>query len=149
MKNFNTLKENICEDLKINFQNTKKCNILKRWSYDKMKFLFFMRLSAFFINYQKPNIFIKFFKIIFLKLWQYYGKKLCIEIRSETAIGKGLRLPHPIGIVINSNVKIGDNCSIFQNVTLGSNKHKKDTPIICNNVTIYAGAVIVGGGKSG
>ena len=57
--------------------------------------------------------------------------------------------PHPIGIVINKSTIIGENCTIYQNVTIGDGKENKLThrrsPIIGNNVTIYANSVIVGG----
>ena len=38
---------------------------------------------------------------------------------ADSAIGKGLKLPHPTSIVIGAGVKIGDNCVIYQNVTVG------------------------------
>ena len=57
--------------------------------------------------------------------------------------------PHPIGIVIHPDVKIGKNCMIFQNVTIGqgkySAKYKTNVPVIGDNVTIYANSVIIGG----
>ena len=57
--------------------------------------------------------------------------------------------PHPIGIVIHPDVKIGKNCTIFQNVTIGSGKYseqnKTNVPILGDNVTIYANAILVGG----
>ena len=57
--------------------------------------------------------------------------------------------PHPIGIVIHPDVKIGRNCTIFQNVTIGSGKYSEQNktcvPRIGDNVTIYANAVIIGG----
>lgn len=58
---------------------------------------------------------------------------------------------HPVGIVIAKGIKIGKNCTIFQNVTIG---HKKTTqqsppPEIGNNVTIYANATIIGNIKIG
>lgn len=61
--------------------------------------------------------------------------------------------PHPVGIVIHPDVKIGKNCIIFQNVTIGSGKysqkHETNIPILGNEVTVYANAVIVGGVKIG
>ena len=59
--------------------------------------------------------------------------------------------PHPIGIVIHPKVKIGKNCTIFQNVTIGQGKliNGIDIPIIGDNVIIYANSVIVGGIKIG
>ena len=50
--------------------------------------------------------------------------------------------PHPIGIVISPNAKIGKNCTIFQNVTIGSWKGK--SPIVGDNVKIFANSVIFG-----
>lgn len=61
--------------------------------------------------------------------------------------------PHPIGIVIHPDVKIGKNCVIYQNVTIGSgkfiNKNNSNVPIIGNNVTIYANSVLFNGIKIG
>jgi len=58
--------------------------------------------------------------------------------------------PHPVGIVIHPNVKIGKNCTIFQNVTVGSSRiTNSEVPTIGNNVTIYANATIFGNIKIG
>ena len=62
---------------------------------------------------------------------------------SPTAqIGKGLLIPHPNGIIIGAGVRIGDNCTIYQHVTLGQNRGKY--PMLGNNVIVYAGAVVTG-----
>lgn len=55
----------------------------------------------------------------------------------------GLVLPHPYGVVINSNSVIGANCTVYQNVTIGSDK-KGNVPMIGNNVIIFPGAVLIG-----
>ncbi|MDF2631443.1 MAG: hypothetical protein K0Q85_39 [Caproiciproducens sp.] len=57
-------------------------------------------------------------------------------------IGAGLYIQHGFGTVIAAN-KIGDNCWINQQVTIGF-KNKTDSPIIGNNVRITAGAVVIG-----
>lgn len=61
--------------------------------------------------------------------------------------------PHPVGIVISAHVKIGDETSILQNVTIGVKKavteHEGNYPVIGRNVTIFAGAVIMGGVEIG
>ena len=54
---------------------------------------------------------------------------------------------HAIGIVIGSGAVIGDNCKIYQQVTIGKEKGK--FPIIGDNVTIYSGAKIIGDVKIG
>ena len=55
----------------------------------------------------------------------------------------GLVLPHPYGVVINSNSVIGTNCTVYQNVTIGSDKNG-NVPVIGNNVFIFPGAVLIG-----
>jgi serine O-acetyltransferase len=56
--------------------------------------------------------------------------------------------PHPVGIVIGKYVQIGEQCMVFQNVTIGAktpedSKNKK-YPKIGNNVVISSHAVIIG-----
>lgn len=60
--------------------------------------------------------------------------------------------PHPVGIVIHPDIKIGKNCTIYQNVTVGAGKKNASgctIPTIGNNVTIYANSVVIGGIKIG
>ena len=61
-------------------------------------------------------------------------------------IGGGLLMPHPNVIVIHPACKIGHNCLIFQQVTLGSNESSSGSgvPIIGGHVDIGAGAKILG-----
>jgi len=72
--------------------------------------------------------------------------KFGMEIYPSTDIGKGFYIGHFGGIVINPKVKIGKNCNISHNVTIGvSNRGNcKGYPTIGNNVFIGPGAVIVG-----
>ena len=65
------------------------------------------------------------------------------EIPLNCNIGGGLLLPHPNGIVIHPEVKIGPNCLIFQQVTIGSRKGGA-LPVIGGHVDIGAGAKILG-----
>ncbi len=64
------------------------------------------------------------------------------DIPLTTIIGGGLLMPHPNGIVIHPDVRIGPNCLIFQQVTLGV--HRGGVPTIGGHVDIGAGAKIVG-----
>ena len=64
------------------------------------------------------------------------------EIPVNLKIGGGLLLPHPNGIVIHCDSKIGFNCLIFQQVTIGS--RDSPPPTIGNHVDIGAGAKILG-----
>ena len=51
---------------------------------------------------------------------------------------------HPIGIVIRTNVQIGENCTIGQHVTIGQRKYEPDGAIIGSNVLICAHTLILG-----
>ena len=64
-----------------------------------------------------------------------------------TAIGGGIRIPHNMGIVISGNASIGENCTIFYQVTIGVDEITDPgaAPVIGNNVIIGAGAKIIGG----
>lgn len=56
-------------------------------------------------------------------------------------------MPHLNGIYIHSNAIIGENVTIFQQVTIGANEHRidyKKVPKIGNRVYIGAGAKIIG-----
>lgn len=65
-----------------------------------------------------------------------------IEIFYSSEIGKGLKINHGVGSVIGARCRIGDNCTIHQNCTLGDRNGGR--PTIGDNVTIYAGSMILG-----
>jgi len=66
-------------------------------------------------------------------------------IPSSAEIGKNFLAGYwGLGIVIHSNVRIGDNCWISQNVTIGRRGSDKGVPVIGNNVHIGAGSVVIG-----
>lgn len=68
------------------------------------------------------------------------------EIHPGAEIGKGLFIDHGMGVVIGETSIVGDNCTIYQGVTLGgTGKDKgKRHPTIGNNVMIGAGAKVLG-----
>jgi serine O-acetyltransferase len=74
-----------------------------------------------------------------------------VFISSKTEIGVGLQLPHPSSIIIGSGLHVGDNCRLYQQVTLaGAPKNWKGLmPRVGNNVIIYPGAKIIGAGRVG
>ena len=65
------------------------------------------------------------------------------DIPLNCRIGGGLLIPHPNGIVIHPGAKIGVNCLIFQQVTVG-NRETDGVPEIGGHVDIGAGAKILG-----
>lgn len=69
-----------------------------------------------------------------------------IEIHPGATIGKGLFIDHGTGVVIGETAEIGDNCTIYQGVTLGGTgkDHGKRHPTLGNNVMVGAGAKVLG-----
>lgn len=76
--------------------------------------------------------------------WARY--KTGIEIHPGATIGKGLFIDHGMGVVIGETAVIGDNCLLYQGVTLGgTGKDKgKRHPTLGNNVLVGAGAKVLG-----
>ncbi|HEX4854374.1 hypothetical protein [Arenimonas sp.] len=65
-----------------------------------------------------------------------------VDVAAHARIGAGVRLPHPVGIVIGDGVEIGSNATIYQCVTLGS--LRGGYPKIGSDVFLYPSAVVVG-----
>lgn len=74
-----------------------------------------------------------------------------IEIHPGATIGRGLFIDHGSGVVIGETAIIGDNCTIYQGVTLGgTGKDKgKRHPTLGNNVMVGSGAKVLGPFKVG
>ena len=69
-----------------------------------------------------------------------------IEIHPGATIGKGFFIDHGMGVVIGETTEIGNNCSIYQGVTLGGTGKDvgKRHPTLGNNVMVGAGAKVLG-----
>ena len=69
-----------------------------------------------------------------------------IEIHPGATIGKGFFIDHGMGVVIGETTEIGDNCSIYQGVTLGGTGKDlgKRHPTLGDNVMVGAGAKVLG-----
>jgi serine O-acetyltransferase len=69
-----------------------------------------------------------------------------IEIHPGAKIGKGFFIDHGMGVVIGETAEIGDDCSIYQGVTLGGTGKDvgKRHPTLGNNVMVGAGAKVLG-----
>lgn len=84
-------------------------------------------------------------KLLYLYIYRRYN--CCVF--QDAIVGKGLKVHHPLGIVIGHCI-IGENCTILQNVTIGEKRIGENTdsidnrPRIGDNVTICAGACILG-----
>lgn len=69
-----------------------------------------------------------------------------IEIHPGARIGGGFFIDHGMGVVIGETAEIGENCTIYQDVTLGgiSIRKEKRHPTLKDNVVVGAGAKILG-----
>lgn len=69
---------------------------------------------------------------------------LHLELPSRTRVGPGLLLLHPFNVLIGSEVVIGEDCSIFHEVTLGAGVSEA-MPVLGDRVVVFPGARIFGG----
>ena len=69
-----------------------------------------------------------------------------IEIHPGAKIGRKVFIDHGMGVVIGETAEIGDNCLLYQGVTLGGTgkSHGKRHPTLKRNVVIGAGAKVLG-----
>ena len=69
-----------------------------------------------------------------------------IEIHPGAKIGKKVFIDHGMGVVIGETAEIGNNCLLYQGVTLGGTgkNHGKRHPTLKENVVVGAGAKVLG-----
>ncbi len=102
--------------------------------------------------YRVSHFFHKIHFYFIARLLSQLGKFFTgVEIHPGATIGRGLFIDHGTGIVIGETAEIGDDCTIYQGVTLGGTGKDvgKRHPTIGNNVLIGAGAKVLGPFKVG
>ena len=69
-----------------------------------------------------------------------------IEIHPAARLGRGVFIDHGMGVVIGETAQVGDDCTIYQGVTLGgtSLSHGKRHPTLQRNVTVGVNAAVLG-----
>ena len=69
-------------------------------------------------------------------------------IHPRASIGMGVKFPHPAGIVIGAGAIIGENVTIFQQVTIGGARmgdaQNEAYPIVNDGTVIFSGAKLLG-----
>ena len=119
-------------------------------TYPGVKAVFFHQISNFFYKAGFDLI----ARIISQTIRFFTG----VEIHPGAKIGKNLFIDHGMGVVIGETSEIGDNVTIYHNVTLGGSspsidserqRHEKRHPTIGNDVVIGSGAQIIGPIKVG
>ena len=91
------------------------------------------------------------FKLIARMLSQRVRKSTGIEIHPGAKIGKRCFIDHGMGIVIGETTEIGDDCSLYQGVTLGGTGKEtgKRHPTLGDRVIVSSGAKVLGPFKVG
>tara|TARA_B100000989_G_scaffold97128_1_gene70718 strand:- start:133 stop:708 length:576 start_codon:yes stop_codon:yes gene_type:complete len=119
-------------------------------TYPGVKAVFFHKISNFFYKAGFDLI----ARIISQTIRFFTG----IEIHPGAKIGKNLFIDHGMGVVIGETSEIGDNVTVYHNVTLGGSspsidserqRDEKRHPTIGNDVVIGSGAQIIGPIKVG
>ena len=93
-------------------------------------------------KYPKKNILGLLFRLWFIRLSNVRN----IQIPHKCDLGGGLYFGHFMNIVINQNVRIGENCNIMQGVTIGNESRgaRRGCPDIGDRVVIGPNSVLVG-----
>ena len=74
---------------------------------------------------------------------------LGVELPAETRVGRGLRLAHPQGIVVNGEARLGARCLLRANSTLGNvvggDGRPGPSPVVGDDVELGIGVIVIGG----
>ena len=114
-------------------------------TYPGVKAIFFHKIANFFA--------IAKFDLIARIISQFSRFLTGIEIHPKAKIGKNLFIDHGMGVVIGETSEIGDNVTIYHNVTLGGiapsinsndQRNTKRHPTLKDNVVVGSGAQILG-----
>jgi len=84
---------------------------------------------------------------------EYAHNETGVELHPGATIGESFFIDHGTGVVVGETTTIGKRCKLYQGVTLGalstkggqSLRDKKRHPTLEDDVTIYGGAIILGG----
>ena len=114
-------------------------------TYPGVKAIFFHKIANFFA--------IAKFDLIARIISQFSRFLTGIEIHPKAKIGKNLFIDHGMGVVIGETSEIGNNVTIYHNVTLGGiapsinsndQRNTKRHPTLENNVVVGSGAQVLG-----
>lgn len=101
------------------------------------KYLFFLRMA----RYSKNKVIVWFSRLMLYFLGYRYG----FQIPRQTHIGPGLFIGHFGTLVVSTHAKIGSNCNLAHNVTIGAARGRRaGAPALGDSVWVGTGAVLVG-----
>ncbi|MGB2804371.1 MAG: serine O-acetyltransferase EpsC [Candidatus Zixiibacteriota bacterium] len=133
----------IIEDIKAIYRNDPAVRNLEFLLYSGFHAIFIHRFTHLLWKLRMP-----FLPRLFSQIARFLTG---VEIHPGAKIGRGFFIDHGMGVVIGETTRIGENCVLFHNVTLGgTGKHKgKRHPTIGDNVMIGTGATLLGPIKVG
>lgn len=100
--------------------------------------IFIFRIYSFL--YKKNS----FFKLLSKIIQRFHEILTSCYFSPLAKIDIGLKLPHPVGIVIGEGVTIGKNNTLYQGVTLGKGPDNK-YPNLGSDCVVFANSVLIGG----
>ena len=114
-------------------------------TYPGVKAIFFHKVANFFATAK--------FDLVARIISQFSRFLTGIEIHPKAKIGKNLFIDHGMGVVIGETSDIGDNVTIYHNVTLGgispsiNSENQRETkrhPTLHDHVVVGSGAQVLG-----
>lgn len=139
-----TLKKTLKEEQQryIPHIKTLKNHIMARYTHNEefeiYRFICALRKAEF---YKAKN---KLLYTYYLRKSNMRGNRLGYFI-APGVLGKGARLYHRGGIIINSQSRIGEGCLFHGDNCVGNNGMDNNCPILGNNVELGVGAKVIGG----
>ena len=126
------------------YKSYKKSHVLKIFLDISIYMVLLYRISNFFY---RNHVF-----IVAKIFWLLNRLLFCIDIDPGAKLGPGLRLVHPMSIVIGREVISEGDLVVYQNVTIGGSNNKTSEyngqiikqPYFKKNVILYASSVILG-----
>jgi serine O-acetyltransferase len=86
---------------------------------------------------------------VYWLLFRVMETLLGISLPKSAVIGPGLRIWHFGGVFIHPDVRIGENCTLRQGVTIGNRIDGGPVPLVGDNVEFGAYAQVLGGIRIG
>lgn len=106
---------------------------------------YYWRLRKYMIEHSKYNIFAQISRFLVRRMEYKNGSSIGGTFGSGVEFKTIPNLPHGlVGIFIHPSVKVGENVTIYQQVTIGENGFGSESAVIGDNVVIGAGAKIIG-----
>ena len=107
------------------------------------KYLVYLRKHEYYFNNSRGSRWNTYLSFYYARKKNRLGEKLGIEI-GPNCFGKGLSIWHGGSIVVNPNVRAGENCVLRGANCIGNNGTTDKNPVLGDHVELGYGAVIIG-----